>query len=188
MKTLIKNLISHQDRKTKSKTQELEPRSKTQDPEATHPFSLRCGLRFFVDCGHGGAGMWVLIMVVVAVGGLGGGELSRLRWVWWVLISNGEYRGFLYLLVAVFVFVCGFFFVFAGGCCYFIHATIDDDGSLWCLLEPHGCFDFLLLPSIRGGGWGLCWVWFFGFEKWEGFQYGVKGFGLVFKRVLDLCN
>ena len=34
--------------------------------------------------------------------------------------------------------------------------TIDDDGSLWCLLEPHGCFDFLLLPSIRGGGWGLC--------------------------------
>ena len=73
------------------------------------------------------------------------------------MISNGEYKGFLYLLVAVFVFVCGFFFLFLlVGVATSFTATIDDDGSLWCLLEPHGCFDFLLLPSIRGGGWGLC--------------------------------
>ena len=84
---------------------------------------MGCGLRFFVDCGCGGARLWVLIMVVVVVGGLRGGELSRGRWVSRVLISNGEYRGFLCFLVVVFVFVfvCGFLFVSVGGCCYFIH-------------------------------------------------------------------
>ena len=38
---------------------------------------MGCGLLFFVDCGHGGAGLWVLIMVVVPMDGLRGGELSR---------------------------------------------------------------------------------------------------------------
>ena len=38
---------------------------------------MGCGLLFFVDCGHGGAGLWVLIMVVVVVGGLRGGKPSQ---------------------------------------------------------------------------------------------------------------
>ena len=119
---------------------------------------------FFVDCGHGGAGLWALTMVVVVVGGLRGGELSQWRWVWWVLISDGGYRGFLCLLVVVFV---GFSLVFAG--------------TLWLNWFSNATFN----PRRR---LGLCWVWFFGFEKWKGFRYGVKGFGLVFKRVLDVCN
>ena len=36
-----------------------------------------CGLQFFVDCGRGSAGLWVVIVVVVAVGGLHGGRLSQ---------------------------------------------------------------------------------------------------------------
>ena len=59
--------------------------------------------------------------------------------VWWVLISNGEYRGFLCLLVVVFVFVLGFFLFLLVGVATFFAATIDDDGSLWRLLELHGC-------------------------------------------------
>ena len=35
------------------------------------------GCGFFVDCGRGGAGLWVVIVVVVAVGGLHGGRLSQ---------------------------------------------------------------------------------------------------------------
>ena len=35
------------------------------------------GCGFFVDCGCGGAGLWVVIVVVVAVGGLHGGRLSQ---------------------------------------------------------------------------------------------------------------
>ena len=73
MKTHIENPISHPDRKPKSWNPGAKP--KTQEPLI--PFSLQCGLWFFVDCGHGGAGMWVLIMAVVVVGGLGGGKLSR---------------------------------------------------------------------------------------------------------------
>ena len=59
--------------------------------------------------------------------------------VWWVLISNGEYRGFLCLLVVVFVFVLGFFLFLLVGVATLFTATIDDDGSLWHLLELHGC-------------------------------------------------
>ena len=35
------------------------------------------GCDFFVDCGCGGAGLWVVIVVVVAVGGLHGGRISQ---------------------------------------------------------------------------------------------------------------
>ena len=58
--------------------------------------------------------------------------------VWWVLISNGEYRGFLCLLVVVFVFVLGFFLFLLVGVATLFTATIVDDGSLWHLLELHG--------------------------------------------------
>ena len=75
------------------------------------------------------------------------------------MISNGEYRGFLCLLVVVFVFVLGFFLFLLVGVATLFNAIIDDDGSLWRLLELHGMarnFDFLVLPSIQEGGWGLC--------------------------------
>ena len=77
--------------------------------------------------------------------------------VWWVLISNGEYRGFLCLLVVVFVFVLGSFCF-----CWWVLLLYSLPpltmmvlfGMCWNSMAARN-FDFLLLPSIREGGRGL---------------------------------
>lgn len=51
------------------------------------------------------------------------------------MISDNEYRGFVCLLIVVFV---GFFLILLVGVAALFTVTIDDDGSLWHLLELHG--------------------------------------------------
>ena len=98
------------------------------------------------------------------------------------------------MFVGCCVCVCfAFLFIFLVGVATLFATTIDNDGSLWCLLELHGCKkqETLILccylQSKKEAG--VCVKFdFLGLKNETDFRYGVKGFGLVFKRILDVCN
>lgn len=51
-------------------------------------------------------------------------------------------------LLCLCLFVGFFLFLLVGVATPFT-ATIDDDGSLWCLLEPHGCFALIFCCYLQ---------------------------------------